>query len=211
MTTPVPKPMTRDAFARTTGLSESVLSRLDIYLDRLIRWQAKINLVGAKTLDDPWRRHFLDSAQLDDQLPTDAAIVADLGSGAGFPGLVLAILARNAAVHLVESDQRKAVFLSEINRETKAGATVHSARIEACGGLNADVVTARACAPLSKLLGYAETVLAPGGRCLFLKGRAWREELTEAEKQWTMAVEMIPSRSDDEGVILKLNGISRRG
>ena len=202
--------MTRDEFARTTGLSESVLARLDIYLDRLVRWQAKINLVGATTLEDPWRRHFLDSVQIFDHL-VDARTVTDLGSGAGFPGLVLAILADNTAVHLIESDQRKAVFLREINRQAEAGAIVHNARIEACGGLNADLVTARACAPLSKLLGYAEAVLAPGGQCLFLKGRSWREELTEAEKQWNMAVEMIPSRSDDEGVILKLNGISRRG
>jgi len=202
--------MTRDDFAETTGFSQSLMVRLDIYLERLVRWQAKINLVGAKTLDDPWRRHFLDSVQMFDHL-ADFGTVADFGSGAGFPGLVLAILAGNATVHLIESDQRKAVFLAEINRQTFAGARVHNTRIEACGGLYANVVTARACAPLSKLLVYAEPVLAPGGRCLFLKGRSWREELTEAEKQWNICCETIPSQSDDEGVILKLNGISRRG
>ncbi len=206
-----PAPMSRNDFVRTTGFPEPLMARLDLYLERLIRWQAKINLVGAKTLNDPWRRHFLDSAQMFEQLPSSVSTIADLGSGAGFPGMVLALQTDEVAVHLIESDQRKAVFLREINRETGAGATVHSARIEACAELGADLVTARACAPLSKLLGYAEVVLAPGGQCLFLKGRSWREELTEAEKQWTMAVETIPSRSDDQGVILKLNGLSRRG
>jgi len=196
-------------FQAETGASEDAVVRLQIYVDLLVKWQAKINLVGPDTLPDLWSRHMLDSAQIAPLIATGKKVV-DFGSGAGFPGLVLACLDPTLDVHLVESDQRKCAFLREVNRTAGCGATVHNARIEKLEPLNADVVTSRALASLDKLLELAEMHSLSTGIYLFLKGKRWAEELTEAEKTWKMRVLHHPSRTDPAGMILEMKECTRR-
>lgn len=198
-----------EAFAAACDVSRETLARLELYAELLGRWNRAINLVGKRTLDDLWRRHFLDSAQLLPLLPPldgRPRVLADLGSGAGFPGLVLAILGAGE-VHLVESDLKKATFLREVARATGAPASVHAARIESLDGLAADVVTARALAPLDRLIAYAAPLLREDGCCLFLKGREAERELTLIDKARKITVDRFPSRSDPEGVVLRIGGL----
>ncbi len=201
-------PLSRDGFAAITGVSRETLERLTRYLELLRRWQRAINLVGQETLRDPWRRHMLDSAQLFEHLPATCRNLVDLGSGAGFPGLVLAIMGV-PEVHLIESDRRKAQFLREVARATRTAVTIHRQRIEDMPGWPADLVTARALAPLPRLLDLVERFLAADSVCLFLKGRSVHDELTATVESWHMEVEALPSRTDPEGVILKLRGVRR--
>ncbi len=196
-------------FQRSASIDDAVLGRLETYLALLAEWNRRINLVSADTLSDPWRRHVLDSAQLMPLLPRGRPGVVDLGSGAGFPGLVLAIM-DGGEVHLVESDSRKCAFLREAARITGTDVTVQCCRVEALGAMPADVVTARACAPLRKLLGYAYRLLEPEGSGLFLKGRTLEAELTEASKTWMMRATRIPSRSDPSGTVLKVEALRPR-
>ena len=203
-------PLTPEGFAELVPVSRETLDRLAAYLDLLRRWQRTINLVGAGTLDDPWRRHILDSAQLVRFLQERTRRLIDLGSGAGLPGLVLAMLGV-PEVHLIESDRRKAAFLREAARATAAPATVRAVRIEAAPPLTADVVTARALAPLKNLLPRAARFATPATRCLFLKGRQVETELTEAARGWTMEVQRRPSLSDAEGCVLIISGFGRVG
>ncbi len=193
-------------FRTVTGVDDHVLARLEQYLEVLQKWNRRINLVGADSLADPWRRHFLDSAQLTSLLPEGDPIVMDLGSGAGFPGLVLAIMT-SARVHLVESNAKKCGFLREAARLTGTTVDVHNKRIEDLGIRNVDVVTARACASLEKLLNFASPLLSDTGFSIFLKGKSAETELTEARKRWKMRTTTIPSRSDSQGVILKISDI----
>lgn len=200
--------MTPSEFQAAIQASDAQLARLQMYADLLLKWQAKINLVGPDTLPDLWSRHMLDSAQLAPHIPHGSK-VADLGSGAGFPGLVLAILRDDLEVHLVESDQRKCAFLREVNRETQAGASIHNVRIEALAPLHADVVTSRALASLDKLLEFADIHRLSTGKCLFPKGKRWAEELTQAQKAWKMAALKHPSRTEPAGRVLELLEIKR--
>lgn len=200
-------PLDPEEFRELCGVSRETLGRLQTYLDLLLRWQPKINLVSAATLVDPWRRHMLDSAQLSPLIKPATAKIVDLGSGAGFPGLVLAIMAAGQ-VSLIESDQRKCVFLREVIRETAAEAFVIEGRIELQRDLNVDVVTARGLAPLPRLLGYAGRLLQPGGICLFLKGRGTEEELTAASKEWNMQVEKFPSLTESGSWILRIGELT---
>lgn len=202
------RPLTAAEFQAETGVDDRTRERLAALLDVLMRWQARINLVGASTLTDPWRRHMLDSAQLVPLLPAAARTIVDMGSGAGFPGLVLAILGAGR-VHLVESDVRKAAFLIEANRLTQADAVIHACRVEALPPLAADVVTARALAPLDRLLDLALPLLASDGVCLFPKGRTAEKELTDSLKKWKMTATLHPSRSDPSGIVLRLGGLRR--
>lgn len=195
-------------FAAGTGVSRETTDRLEIYSSILIEWSARINLVSQPTLADLWQRHFLDSAQLLRILPRNAKSLIDLGSGAGFPGLVLAILGV-PGVELVESDARKCAFLREAARVTGAAVTIHNQRIEVVLPHAVDVVTARGCAPLDRLLPLAERFISPSTTCLFLKGAQAAEELTVAGKAWTMAVTRHPSRTDPSGVILSLQQVVR--
>lgn len=204
-------PMSAAAFAAATGVSRETLRRLEAYAGLLLQWQKAINLVGADTLDDLWRRHLLDSAQLLPLLPAGAREITDIGSGAGFPGLVLAIMG-DRPVHLIESAGKKAAFLREAARLTAAPATVHHGRIERLTPWASDVVTARALAPLDMLLDYAAPYLAGAGAdaaCLFLKGARGERELTEASKSWTMMVERFDSATDPTGVIFRIRGLAR--
>ncbi|HYN39315.1 MAG TPA: 16S rRNA (guanine(527)-N(7))-methyltransferase RsmG [Rhodospirillales bacterium] len=202
------QPLDADGFARATAATPQQVERLSAYLELLNRWQRRINLVGAATLIDPWRRHFLDSAQLVPLLPAATRHLVDLGSGAGFPGMVVALLA-DIDVTLVEADARKCAFLSEVARLTQAAVRILPQRIEAAPQPRADVVTARALSPLSKLLDYAVPWLAAGGVCLFPKGRSAAIELTEAAKTWKMRTATIPSRSDPDAMILRIDEISK--
>jgi len=197
-------------FAADTGVSRETIERLSAYVALLAKWQPRINLVSGTTLDDVWRRHMLDSAQLLPLLPSGTPAIADLGSGAGFPGLVLAILGV-ADVHLVESDQRKCVFLAEAARAAGVNPVIHNQRIESVARLSVGVVTARACAPLDKLLSYTQKFLWHDGKALFLKGAAVEEELTAARKSWHMEVERFPSVSDPTGCILRIGQVRRAG
>ncbi len=190
------------------------MARLATYGRLLEKWRGAINLVSRGSLGDLWRRHMLDSAQLYSYInpigadPSGAPVILDLGSGAGFPGLVLAIMGAGE-VHLVEADQRKCTFLEAVARETGTKVMVHARRIEDLPPFATDVVTARALAPLDRLLAYALPFLGPEGEFLVLKGKRINEELTAAEKHWNMRVERFTSASDPTGVILRLRDIAR--
>ena len=201
-------PLSPEAFAEQLDVSRETLERLTVYLDLLRRWQPAINLVGPTTLADPWRRHFLDSAQLVAYLPATAANLVDLGSGAGFPGMVLALLGVRD-VHLIEADRRKAAFLQAVARATGAQVTIYAERIERMPGRTAAVITARALAPLPRLLELAERFVAADSVCLLLKGASVACELTSARVSWHMKSEMLPSLSGPTGVVLQLRGIRR--
>ena len=205
MTQPITGPMTAAQFQAQTGVDDTTLARLKTYAQLLKKWQGAINLVGPDTIDHMWGRHFLDSAQLAEHIGR-GDVVADLGSGAGFPGMVLAIMGKK--VHLLESDERKSTFLSTVNRECAAGATVHTGRIEKAKPIGADVVVARALAPLEKLLDLALPHRISTGKCLFLKGKSWDEELTEAKKRWNMRINTWPSITDSNAAVIEINEIS---
>jgi 16S rRNA (guanine527-N7)-methyltransferase len=204
------RPLSREAFGDQLGVSRETLERLTVHLELLRRWQDAINLVGTATLADPWRRHFLDCAQLVAHLPPAAAGIVDLGSGAGFPGMVLALLGA-PGVQLIESDQRKAQFLREVARATGASVAIHAERIERLRAWPADVVTARALAPLPRLLELAARFLSADSVCLFLKGRSVADELTEARRSWHMVAERSPSLSQSDGVVLRVREVGRAG
>jgi 16S rRNA (guanine527-N7)-methyltransferase len=197
-----------EGFAALTGVSRETLARLEIYAAVLAEWSPRINLIAKSTHRDIWRRHFLDSAQLFALLPPRAQSLIDLGSGAGFPGLVLAILGV-PGIELVEADSRKAAFLREAARITAVDVTLRPCRIETVAPHPVDVVTARGCAPLDRLLPLAERFIGAHTTCLFLKGERADEELTAARKIWTMAVSRHPSRADPGGVVLSLQRVVR--
>jgi len=190
------------------GVSRETRERLNTYADLLRKWQRSINLVGPRTLDDLWNRHFTDSAQLLPLIPPSARVLVDFGSGAGFPGLVLAILGVEQ-VHLIESDQRKSTFLREVARATGTPVTVHTKRIEQVPSFPADVVSARALAPLDDLLAFAAPFLRPDSLCLFPKGQMAEDELTAASKIWNMNVDRIQSVTDSSATILRISQVSR--
>lgn len=205
---PHPAPMSPADAGRLLGVSRETVERLAVYLDVLARWQRSINLVGPATLADPWRRHILDCGQLRAWWPEGARRLVDLGSGAGLPGLVLGIIGA-PETHLVESDRRKASFLREAARATGTAVTVHACRSDAVPPLMADVVTARALAPLPLLLDLAGPFLGCASCCLFLKGRSAAAELTEARRQWTMHSELHPSLSAPDGHVVVLRQVTR--
>ena len=204
------EPLTAEAFAVRCDVSRETLSRLRRYDALLRRWQKAINLVSADSLTDVWRRHFWDSAQLLPLIPAGTRSLLDVGSGAGFPGLVLAILGVEG-VTLVESDGRKCAFLREVARETGARVTILADRLERLGDRiqPPDIITARAVASLDLLLDRIKLYITPNTVCLFHKGRRVDAEIAQARKRWTMTLEKIPSETDPSGVILKLEGIGR--
>lgn len=194
-------------------VSRETRERLDAYADLLRRWNPRINLVSASTLDDLWTRHFRDSAQLFDLAPGSPRAWVDLGSGGGFPGMVIAILAverlPDLRVTLVESDRRKAAFLRTVAREAGVKVDVLAERIESARPLAADVISARALAPLHRLLQLSGRHLAPGGTALFPKGAGWRREVEEALEHWSFRCEEIASETSPDAAILRLGGIRR--
>jgi 16S rRNA (guanine(527)-N(7))-methyltransferase RsmG len=191
-------------------VSRETEARLRDFVTLLLWWNQTINLVSARDANAVWDRHVLDSLQLAPLIPAGTRSAADLGSGAGFPGLILAI-ATGIEFALVESDQRKAAFLREAARSLGAPAVVYSIRAEKLRIAPVALVTARALAPLPALLALAYPLLVPGGVCLFPKGRTTAEELTAAKREWHMHVEAQPSHTDSAATLLRISEISRAG
>jgi 16S rRNA (guanine527-N7)-methyltransferase len=197
-------------FARAFGATKAQVAQLERFRVRLEAANAIMNLVGPATLPTFWSRHVLDSAQLL-KLAPDSLTWADLGAGAGFPGVVLAILLKGrpgARVHLIDSLTKRCRFLDEIIGELELPAQVHNARAE---GLNipVEIVTARACAPLEKLLGFARPYFQLGAEGLFLKGEGAAEELAQARPTWRFDAELIPSLSDPRGQVVRIRRLAR--
>jgi 16S rRNA (guanine527-N7)-methyltransferase len=195
------------------GVSRETRGKLEAFAALLAKWNRSVNLVANAAPGEIWARHVLDSAQLLDLVPRSTRILADLGAGAGFPGLVIAILGEishpDLSVTLVEADARKCAFLEAAIRATGVRATALCGRIEAIPALNAEVLTARALAPLDTLLHYASRHLAPGGKALFLKGARHPGEIEAARRDWRFSLVVHPSRTDSSGAILEVGEIGR--
>lgn len=194
------------------NVSRETIEKLEIYKNLLLKWQKAINLISPTTIEDMDERHFLDSAQLIKLIPNHDIILADMGAGAGFPALVLAILGIKE-VHLIESDVRKATFLKNVSRETGlSNVTVHDKRIEDVIIPSVDVITARALATLAELLAMSERLATENHpfECLFLKGEKTDEELAKARKKWDFDVEITQSLTDKTGKLLKISNLVRK-
>jgi 16S rRNA (guanine527-N7)-methyltransferase len=206
----------------TAGMAETILDRfnvsretghkIEIYVDLLLTWQRRINLIGPATAPVVWQRHICDALQLIPLLPTGTRDIADLGSGAGIPGLVVA-MAAGVEAHLYESNGKKAAFLREAARRTGTTVHIHVVRLETLVKANdipkVQCVMARALAPLSTLLGYAEPFLSRGAVGLFHKGQDVDSELTEATKYWKIDLIKHQSQCDPRGVILEVREANR--
>ena len=199
---------TPDAVCRRLGVSRETQDRLEAYADLLIRWQSRINLVGPRTIPDLWHRHILDSGQLALHCRALPGVWYDLGSGGGFPGLVLAILGLGP-VQLVESDQRKCAFLREAARVTETEVSVHASRIDALAGRTARTISARALAPLPRLLELAAPLLGADTTLWLWKGQDVEAELTQTAKYWRMRVERRSSITDPKATLLHLSEVAR--
>jgi len=201
-----------EEFATSSGVSRETLARLKTYAGMLDDWNSKHNLVSRASLTEVWKRHFFDSAQLAPLLPLTARRLVDLGSGAGFPGLVLAELMRDRPgleVVLIEATTKKCGFLEAVAKRLGLPVTVRNARVEKQEPEPFDVITARACAPLDELLPYAQRFWGPRTKAFFHKGQNLAAELTQASKSWRIKSEQHPSRSDPSGVILEIRELQR--
>lgn len=203
----------RQALLAGADVSRETGEKLDLYVEQLRRWQSVKNLVGPATLGEVWTRHIADALQLRALAP-EATRWLDLGSGAGIPGLILAIAGRERPgfqVDLIESNARKCAFLLETARLTGAPARIHTARIEDAidAHRGVEVVCARALAPLDQLLAWTEPLLKTGTIGLFPKGRDVQSELTEAAQRWRFAYDLVPSRTESEARIVRVTALSR--
>lgn len=202
----------KEEFRARIDVSRETFERLEALEALLGKWNSAINLVSPQTLSQVWSRHFLDSAQIF-QIARNPHHWADLGSGGGFPGLIVAIMAHEMApdmqISLVESDKRKSAFLSTSANSLGIKVTVHAQRIEAVAALSADILSARALAPLTDLLGLGARHIAPNGRYLFPKGGRWREELAVAQKNWNFEYTAHQSATNSEAVVLEIQGAER--
>jgi 16S rRNA (guanine527-N7)-methyltransferase len=192
-------------------VSRETFDKLSALCALVVRWTPAINLVSKSTATQIWDRHLLDSAQIFSLLPPEAKHWADLGSGGGFPGLVVSVLAAESApdlrVTLVESDRRKSVFLSEAARTLGLKVHILTQRIDQIPALSADVISARALAALTTLCGFAERHLAPEGTAIFLKGANHVEEIAEAKKLWTFDAQIHQSKTDATAVVVEMKAI----
>ncbi|CUH51471.1 16S rRNA (guanine(527)-N(7))-methyltransferase RsmG [Shimia marina] len=204
-----------DTVKSQLNVSRETLDRLETLADLLQKWNPRINLVSKSTLKDLWTRHILDSVQVLKSAPANADHWVDIGSGGGFPGLVIALMQQEPEapkkVTLIESDQRKCAFLRTVLRETGVQATVISERIEKATPQNADVLSARALADLSLLFDFAERHLKASGQAVFPKGARWEKEVETAQKSWSFECQVVKSITDPEAVILKVGEIKRVG
>ena len=193
------------------NVSRETFLRLKEYEKLLFKWNAKINLVSKSTLDNFWNRHVLDSAQFLSSVGEKAGKWVDLGSGGGLPGLVVAILSDEIEpvnkLFLVEADVRKAVFLKTVCRELGLKVEVYNNRIEELPPMSANIVSARALAPLKTLCLYAKNHLEKDGVAVFAKGENWKSELVEAQKKWIFSYEAVKSTLHEGSVVLVLRGI----
>ena len=194
----------------TAIVSRETRERLDAFAALLLQWNRRINLISRGDEAALWLRHIEDSLQLVPLVPEGIDRAIDLGSGAGFPGLILAI-ATGVTFHLVESDARKAAFLLEAARATAAPVEVHRSRIEQVSGVTAPLITARALAPVATLLGWSVPLLTADGICLFPKGRTAKDELTAAASEWHMNLRQVASITDPSATILQISEIRRAG
>ena len=198
----------RAAFLAANDVSRETLERLDRVIATLDDWRTRSNLIGPREWPVIWTRHVADCFQLLDHIPGTARVV-DLGSGAGFPGLIIAAARPAGHVTMVESVGKKCAFLRAAIEAAGLSATVRQERVESVDPMPADFVTARAFAPLPKLLDYAAPWLKRGATGLFLKGERWKEELTDASQRWNFAHEAIPSRVGGSGTILIVRELKR--
>ena len=203
----------RERALALTPVSRETAALLDRFVDALLATQSHTNLIGPATVADLWTRHIADSLQLLDLVPT-AQTWLDIGSGGGFPGLVLACALTDrpgAVVHLVESQGKKAAFLRQVVDELRLPAMVHHRRVEdGALGVNPNVITARAVAPLQKLLGYVAPFVKSGAKALLPKGQDVAAELTDAAKYWHIEAELAPSRTNPASRILIVRALRRR-
>lgn len=194
-------------------LTDEKHTKLDMYVNLLLKWNNSINLIGKTTVADIWSRHILDSAQLLKFIPKTAEIVTDLGSGAGLPGLILAILGIKQ-VHLIESNSKKAAFLAEAARITNTKVTIHNVRIEDATVFKSDIITARACAEVEKILKYAEPFMKKDSLCLLLKGCNVIDELEKSRKNWYFEKKLHPSivieEDTSQGFVIALSKIKSK-
>ncbi|MBL1435764.1 MAG: 16S rRNA (guanine(527)-N(7))-methyltransferase RsmG [Rhodobacteraceae bacterium] len=206
-------PVSKDSFAKIFDVSRETIERLEVYEALLKKWNPRINLVSRSTLDEIWHRHFADSAQLFQYIDKKCTIWLDFGSGAGFPGLVAAAMAKDKRPDmrfiLVESDQRKAAFLLTVSNALALNASVVSERIESIPPQNADVITARAVASLDQLLVWSAPHAHKSTVLLLPKGNSYESELTAARKHWHIGSEVIPSMTDSSSVILRIEDFER--
>ncbi|MDP7641001.1 MAG: 16S rRNA (guanine(527)-N(7))-methyltransferase RsmG [Alphaproteobacteria bacterium] len=205
-------------FMRDSDVSRETCERLTLFVELLERWNRCVNLVSKRSLSDIWRRHMADSAQLRDMIPRYDGALVDVGSGAGFPGLVLAIMGLSN-IHLVESSARKCAFLREARRITGCAAEVHNFRLGDSAAANkasigelprATVITARAVSPLAGLLDIVYPIVYDRTCCIFPKGARVDDEVETARQRWNFELQRVPSKMDPSGVILKIHNIRRR-
>ena len=197
------------SFLDDLHVTDETVRKLERYAALLLDGNTRHNLVAESTLPQLASRHFLDSAQLMKYIPSGTQTLADMGSGAGFPGLVLSILGV-PDVHLIESTGKKAAFLRDVIADLGLNATVHPVRIEAIQNLKVDIVTARALKALPELLSLAKPLLKKDGICLFLKGQKAEDELTESVKRWTFKSETFQSLSDPSGKVIVIQNLGKR-
>lgn len=194
-------------------LSSDAQARLETYHSLLLKWQKRINLIAPATVDAAWDRHFADSIQLLPDLGDSIKTIVDLGSGAGFPGLALALARPDIHVHLIESDEKKCEFMRTVSRETHCPVTVHTSRIEALPPFPADMITARALAPLPLLLSYALPFVQmnPSCRLVFLKGETWAEEVAVSRETYDFTLQDRGSITHPKARVLIIQDLFSRG
>jgi 16S rRNA (guanine527-N7)-methyltransferase len=197
----------RHDFEKQMNVSRETLDKFITYGELLRKWQKSVNLVSNKTLDDLWRRHMLDSAQLVEYIDNKDIEIVDIGSGAGFPGLVLSVLGYD--VTMIESDTKKCLFLKEVIRQLSLPAVVENCRIEDAQH-TANLLTARALAPLTDLLRYSENLIDADGTCLFQKGRTVEQEIIDARKDgWNFDIQKYESIASEDSYVIELKNVSR--
>lgn len=191
--------------------SESILSSLDIYIELIKKWQKNINLVSKDSINDLWNRHVLDSAQLYSLLPAPkkGLYIYDIGSGAGFPGMVLGIMGRKDII-LCESNKRKCEFLKEVSRITNTNISIANIRAQKLDGGSALAITSRALASLDALLEISMPILREKGVCVFPKGRTWKEELTVAEKKFIINYNTVQSITSSDSKIIIITKVRKK-
>lgn len=202
------------ALQEVAGVSRETYQDLVTFSELLVKWNRSINLVSPGSVPELWQRHILDSAQLFPMFNESVERVADIGTGGGFPGLVLAILFKHHApkrhMTMIEADKRKCAFLLTVSTALNLNTTVTPKRIEEADPVNADVLTSRALAPLEQLLGYADRHLKPSGTALLLKGRTAETEIEEALASWSMDLKRRDSKTTDDAVVLDITHLRRR-
>lgn len=197
------------------GVSRETFKKIEQFVELLKDWNQKMNLVSHNSLEVLWERHILDSAQLINYIPQQTKRILDIGSGAGFPAVVLAILLQeinpNAEVIMVESIKKKTVYLNDVcNKLGLSNVKIFNCRVESNVLPKPDIITARAVASLDVLCGYASIIGKNGTESLFLKGKSYKDEIAEADKHWRFDLDVFPNKYSDEGVILKLGKLRKQ-